>query len=181
MRRTSSVSLLLAWFVLGCSSTSVSVDRDSSYDFAGKQTYAWKEGVPAENELNEKRIVRDVDEALAARGFRLVDEGQCDLWLRTEVSTRQEIRSTGGTTHVGVTRGSRGRAVGVGTGSGGRVYEVDASLPKVVAASASKRETVESSRGPNPPGNAAARNIASTMASVGRATKSDRRSIFIIG
>jgi hypothetical protein len=110
---------LLLGLLAACSSSGVAVDYDSGFDFAGLSTYAWTEGVPAENELNERRIVQAVDGQLAAHGFRRVEEGP-ELLVRTEVSSRQEVRSSGGSVGVGY-GGSRGA---VGLSSGNRVYEV---------------------------------------------------------
>jgi len=82
----------LAGLLYACSSTSVGVDRDPDYDFTGKQTYAWKEGVPAENELHQKRIVAGVDGELTRRGLRRVEGEAPDLWVLTEVAGHREVR-----------------------------------------------------------------------------------------
>lgn len=116
---------LLVCLVSACSSTSVGVDKDPDYDFRGKRTYAWKAGVPAENELNQKRIVSGVDRALAQHGLQLTDAGTPDLWIQTEVSAHREVRSSGTSMGVGMSHYGGGGAVGVGTSTGNEIYEVD--------------------------------------------------------
>ncbi len=99
--------------VVACSSTKVYIDYDEGYDFTGLTTYQWKAGIPAQNELNERRIVDGVDDALSVRGFQRIDEGQPDLFVATEVSTRQEVRSSGGSAYVGASRRTSWGAVGI--------------------------------------------------------------------
>jgi hypothetical protein len=121
MRALTALGLVL---LTACSSTSVGVDHDEHYDFSGVTTYAWTDGTPAANELNEKRIVDGVDAALAAEGLRKVESG-ADVLVFTEAASHQELRSSGGNVSVGVSRHvSRYGAVGVSTGTGNRVYEV---------------------------------------------------------
>jgi hypothetical protein len=115
---------LLLPLVAACSSTRVDVDHDPDHDFSGERTYAWKQGVPAVNELQQKRIVAGVDGELGSRGFQLVESGQPDLWVRTQVGGRQETRSTGSDVSFGVGRSVGFGHVGVGTSTGNRIYEV---------------------------------------------------------
>lgn len=115
--------LLLA-LAAACGSTSVHVDHDPAHDFSGERTYGWKQGVPAENELHEKRIVAGVERELAERGYRRVESGEPALWVRTKVAGRQETRSTGGDVSFGVGGRVGLGHVGVGTSTGNRIYEV---------------------------------------------------------
>lgn len=125
MRRTTVLAFLaLLSLLAACSSTKVGVDRDPTYDFRGKRTYAWKEGIPAESGLNQQRIVSGVDRALGERGLQRIEGGAPDLWVYTEVAMRQETRSTGGSVGVGVGRRTSWGHVGVGTSTGNRIYEV---------------------------------------------------------
>lgn len=133
---------LFSCVLAACSSTSVGVDKDPDYDFRGKRTYAWKQGLPAENELNEKRIVAGVERALAEHGLQLTDTDTPDLWVRTEVSTRREVRSSGSSVGFGVgSYGSHG-GVGVGTSTGNDVYEVDVGTLVITLLDGSSEETV---------------------------------------
>ena len=116
-------TLFASLLLLGsCSSTTVHSDYDPEYDFTGKLTYAWAEGVPAQSELNQKRIVKSVDEALAAKGLR--QSTPPDLWVSTQVLTQQEVRSSGGNVGIGIGGYSGGGSVGVGMSSPTRTYEV---------------------------------------------------------
>lgn len=120
-----SIGVLLA---AACSSKSVWVDVDEAYDFRGRRTYAWSEVVPVPNELMQRRIEGWIDEELGARGLTRVEEADGaaapDLYVTTEFGARQEVRSTGGSATVGVSRrAGRGR-VGMGTTMGNQIYEV---------------------------------------------------------
>lgn len=124
--------LLFTLFIAGCSSKNVWVDVDDTYTFRGKRTYAWSEVLPVPNEIMQRRIEGWIDEELAARGLTRieVDEGDAsgapapDLFVTTEFGARREVRSTGGSATVGVSRrAGRGR-VGTGTTMGNQIYEV---------------------------------------------------------
>jgi len=135
MRRT--LGVLLTGLLVACSSSGVAVDYDTGFDFTGLSTYAWTEGVPAENELNERRIVEAVDGQLAALSFRQVEAGP-ELLVRTQVGRRQEVRSSGGS--VGVGYGGRHGAVGMS--SGNRVYEVTVGTLVIEFVGAASQEVV---------------------------------------
>ena len=124
--------LLFTIFIAGCSSKNVWVDVDDPYTFRGKRAYAWSEVLPVPNEIMQRRIEGWIDEELAARGLTRieVDEGDAsgapapDLFVTTEFGARREVRSTGGSATVGVSRrAGRGR-VGMGTTMGNQIYEV---------------------------------------------------------
>jgi hypothetical protein len=133
---------LLSCLLAACSSTSVGVDKDEDYDFRGKRTYAWQEGVPAANELNQKRIVEGIDRALAQRGLVLTDTDTPDLWVRTEVSAHREVRSSGTSVGFGVGSYSSHGAYGIGTSTGNDVYEVEVGTLVIVMLDGPSGETV---------------------------------------
>jgi len=54
----------------------VVVDFDKAASFTNFKTYAWKEGTPAKNPLNNTRILNAIDKELAAKGFMKVDPEQ---------------------------------------------------------------------------------------------------------
>lgn len=54
----------------------VIVDYDKAASFTNYKTYAWKEGTPAKNPLNNTRILEAIDKQLAAKGFMKVDAEQ---------------------------------------------------------------------------------------------------------
>ena len=122
MART--LCLILTVVLAACSSKNVWVDSDASYSFAGRSTYAWAEGVPAENELVQGRIEAGIDAALAERGYERIADGTPDLYVSTQVGGRREVRSTGSSTTVGMSRGGRHGGIGMGTTMGNQVYEV---------------------------------------------------------
>jgi len=54
----------------------VSVDYDKNASFTNYKTYAWKEGTPAKNPLNNTRIIDAIDKQLTAKGLMKVDAEQ---------------------------------------------------------------------------------------------------------
>lgn len=72
-------SALLCIMLLSCVAAAraqdVSVDFDRSADFSRFKTYSWAEGVHAKNPLIDQHIRSRVDENLAAKGLRRVEEG----------------------------------------------------------------------------------------------------------
>ena len=105
----------------------VNVDHADDFDFRAVSTFAWVEGTPAENELNERRIRAAVESALAAAGYALAAEGEePDLQVATHASVKGEQRSSNVRIGLGVSRsvGSSGR-VSVGGSPGGRPRTID--------------------------------------------------------
>jgi len=74
----------------------VNVDSDPAAPWATYKTYAWIEGTPAPNPLNEDRLHASVDAGLAARGLRM-NTTTPDLFVTTHVATqeRQELVPNG--------------------------------------------------------------------------------------
>jgi hypothetical protein len=74
----------------------VSVDSDPGAPFANYRTYAWIEGTPAPNPLNEDRLHMEVDARLALKGLRM-NTTNPDLVVVTHVTTkeRQELVVSG--------------------------------------------------------------------------------------
>jgi hypothetical protein len=118
------LTLLAVLALASCASKNVWVDSDDTFDFTGRRTYAWIAGAPAPSDITQGRIEAGVDAWMAARGLQRVESGAADLKVATFVGGRSEVRSTGSSATVGVSRGtSRGR-VGMGTTMGPQVYEV---------------------------------------------------------
>ncbi len=128
--------------VFACSSTKVYIDYDEEFDFTGLTTYSWKPGIPAQNELNERRIVDGVDDALSTHGFQRIDEGQPDLFVATEVSTRQEVRSSGGSAYVGASHRTSWGAVGMYSAPTVDIREVTVGTLVIAVIDASTEELV---------------------------------------
>jgi hypothetical protein len=53
----------------------VNVEFDAAADFSRFKTYSWVNGVPAKNPLIDQQIKAGVEEQLAAKGLRRVEEG----------------------------------------------------------------------------------------------------------
>lgn len=74
----------------------VSVDSDPAAPFASYRTYAWADGTPAPNPLNEDRIHSSVAARLAGRGLAMNTTAP-DVIVATHVTTkeRQELVVSG--------------------------------------------------------------------------------------
>ena len=74
----------------------VTVDSDPAAPFATYKTYAWVQGTPAPNPLNEDRLHAAVDARLAARGLGMNTTAP-NLFVTTHVTTkeRQELVVSG--------------------------------------------------------------------------------------
>ena len=73
------VPALFLFLLLACASSaraqSVSVAFDRAGDFSRFKTYSWVEGVSAKNPIIDHQVRASVDENLAAKGLRRVEEG----------------------------------------------------------------------------------------------------------
>jgi hypothetical protein len=128
--------------LLACASSRVAVDSDPGYDFTTARTFAWHEGVPAESELQERRIVAAVEQELTARGLQRAEQDAADLWIVSEAGSRREVRSSGTSLSIGASRGTGWGGVGVGTTTGNRVYEVDVGQLVLTVVDASEQRVV---------------------------------------
>jgi len=74
----------------------VSVDSDPAAPFATYKTYAWLQGTPAPNPLNEDRLHAGVDARLSGRGLAMNTTAP-DVFVTTHVTTkeRQELIVSG--------------------------------------------------------------------------------------
>jgi len=84
---------LLLLFVLGsCASVSVNSDYDKNVDFSQYKSYAYhKAGVDKVeiSDLDKKRILRSIDEVMAAKGFTKSDNP--DLLINFFTKAREEV------------------------------------------------------------------------------------------
>lgn len=67
----------------------VNVDHDQQADFSRCATYAWAKGQPAQNPLVDKHIVDAIDGALAARGWRKVQDSP-GCYVSYQASVREQ-------------------------------------------------------------------------------------------
>jgi Domain of unknown function (DUF4136) len=88
--RTALLSLLLLACAAAARAQDVSVDFDRSSDFSKFKTYSWADGVPAKNPLIDQQIRSNIEEQLAARGLRRVEEGS-DIRVLYMVATDMDI------------------------------------------------------------------------------------------
>jgi len=105
----------------------VHVDHAEDFDFGTVSTFAWVDGTPAQNDLNERRIRDAVESALTAAGLTPVEDGETpDLHVVTHASVKGEQRSSNVRIGLGVSRsvGSSGR-LSVGGSTGGRTRTID--------------------------------------------------------
>jgi len=97
-------ALLVLPLAAACAPISVTDDYDTQTDFTKLRTYAWHvapAGAPAVDSLTQQRIVRAVDDALEAKGFRKADSGTPDFKVHTMASVSQRIQTQPVTVGVG--------------------------------------------------------------------------------
>ena len=105
----------------------VHTDHAEDFDFGAVATFAWVEGTPAKNELNERKIHDAVQSALVAAGLEpAVDGVTPDLHVVTHASVKGEQRTSNVRIGLGVSRsvGSSG-SLSVGGSTGGRTKTID--------------------------------------------------------
>jgi hypothetical protein len=92
MRNAIWVALAVLLTATAAYAQKVSVDSDPAAPFANYRTYAWVEGTPAPNPLNEDRLHMAVDARLALKGLRM-NTTNPDVIVVTHVTTkeRQEL------------------------------------------------------------------------------------------
>jgi len=82
--------LLLSTLALGAK---ISTDYDHSANFSSYHTYAWTEGTPAKDQLLDQRIRDSVDQQLASRGYRKVDDPvQADVLVAYDATIEPQIQ-----------------------------------------------------------------------------------------
>ena len=68
----------------------VSVDFERGRDFSKFKTYTWADGVPAKNPLIDRQVMANIEEQLAAKGLRRVEEGG-DLSVLYFIATDRDV------------------------------------------------------------------------------------------
>ena len=119
-----------------CSGISVSHDYDPQTDFSPLRTYAWHvapPGTPAMDSLTQQRIVRAVDDALAAKGFRKTDDPNPDFKVHAMASIQQRIQTQ--PVSVGVGYGWRHGYATAATGTEVTSYDEGTLIVDVVSSS----------------------------------------------
>jgi Domain of unknown function (DUF4136) len=97
----------------------VKTDFDKAYNFAGPKTYAIKIGTTWGNDLSQRRVLTEIDEAITGKGWKKVNEGQADIQVVLHGAT--EVKRTANTFYSGdmggYGYGYRGFGGGMGMGS----------------------------------------------------------------
>lgn len=91
--------LLAVLFLASCSSVQVNTDYDSSVNFNEFKTYAFmKDGVDKINisDLDKKRILKAIDEQLAAKGYTKSDNPDLLINLFTDAKQVVNVNTYGG-------------------------------------------------------------------------------------
>jgi Domain of unknown function (DUF4136) len=72
---TASVLLLPAL----ASAQDVKIDFDKAYNFSGPKTYAISIGTTWGNDLSQRRVLTEIDQEIASKGWKKVDPAQADI------------------------------------------------------------------------------------------------------
>jgi hypothetical protein len=93
-------SVVMVLGLAACSSVSISSDYDPSTDFSSYKDYTWYSGesMPgdalAADPLLQRSVIAAIDKALAARGFKKVDEEEADFVVVTHAGMKEKMRVT---------------------------------------------------------------------------------------
>jgi hypothetical protein len=79
--KTLFAALALSFLVLPspAAAQDVKIDFDKAFNFAPVKTYSMTLGTKWGNDLSERRVLTEFDEAIAAKGWKKVPEGQADI------------------------------------------------------------------------------------------------------
>lgn len=76
------------------SAQSTKVDFDKAFDFSSAKTYAIKIGTGWGNDLSERRVLSEFDEALTAKGWKKAPEDQADILVVLHGATSKKHSAT---------------------------------------------------------------------------------------
>lgn len=72
----------------------VKIDFDKAFNFAPVKTYSMKLGTAWGNDLSQRRVMTEFDEAIAAKGWKKVDEAQADIQVVIHGATQTKRDAT---------------------------------------------------------------------------------------
>ena len=72
----------------------VKIDYDKAYNFAPVKTYTIRIGTAWGNDLSQRRVLEEIDQAIAAKGWKKVNEAQADIHVVLHGATRPSTTST---------------------------------------------------------------------------------------
>jgi hypothetical protein len=90
-RRCLLAGLVLCLLVTG-SFAGTKVTHDEAVDFSKYETYAWTEGMAANNPKMQEYLEKRIDEQLAAKGLRKVVREQPDLHISTHAYSLTDLK-----------------------------------------------------------------------------------------
>jgi len=90
----------------------VKIDFDKAFDFSTVKTYSIKIGTTWGNNLSERRVLAEIDEAIAGKGWKKVEEGQANVLVVLHGAT--QTKRTASTFYSGM-GGYRYYGMGMGT------------------------------------------------------------------
>ena len=94
----------------------VKIDFDKAFNFAPVKTYSIALGTKWGNDLSERRVLAEFDEAIAAKGWKKAAEGQADIQVILHGATQAKRNAS--TVYSGMGGGYGGyRYGGVGMGT----------------------------------------------------------------
>jgi len=110
---------LVAGMLSGCSSSWVKQDFDSSVDFSGLETYAWKHAEQAatgnpkiDNDISDARIRNAIDATLETKGFKRGDPDTADFQVSYFIDFERRLNAS--SVSFGLGGGRYGRYGGMG-------------------------------------------------------------------
>lgn len=112
----------------------VSVDFDRKVDFSKFKTYSWTSGIPAKNFIIDRQIKADIEEQLAAKGLRRVEEGG-ELTVLYLVAVEADLQVS---TSNWVTTGDWMRPITTGMSVKSQMWDVEVGTLVVCFSDASK-------------------------------------------
>jgi hypothetical protein len=83
----------------------VKIDYDKAFNFSPVKTYSIKIGTTWGNDLSQRRVLTEFDEAIAAKGWKKVAEGQADVQVILHGAT--QTKRTANTFYSGLHRRER--------------------------------------------------------------------------
>jgi Domain of unknown function (DUF4136) len=93
----------------------VKTDFDKAFNFAPVKTYSIKIGTTWGNDLSQRRVLAEFDEAIAAKGWKKVDDAQADIHVVLHGAT--QTKHNANTFYSGMGGGYGYRYGGMGMGS----------------------------------------------------------------
>jgi len=92
-RAAVAASLLMAPAIAGAQD--VKIDFDKAFNFAPVKTYSIKLGTAWGNDLSQRRVLAEIDEAIAAKGWKKADEATADVRvvLHGATDTKRDVNT----------------------------------------------------------------------------------------